>query len=332
MSEQLLMIFGNKNLPEGTPERPLVTFAVFAYNQEKYIREAVEGAFTQTYSPLEIILSDDASTDETFEIIQKMASEYNGPHRILIRKSYENQGVLRHVLEVFHLSSGKYVVCAAGDDISMPSRTEILVDTFMKSTNGVVALYSNSYIIDEKGVVGNFFILRRQSQIHGATAAYDKIFFTDISVPKKKLMLEDKFFSLLITLSNRRFVYIDMPLVFYRQTSSSLANFKKDDKFLLNLRRQCKMNVDTLLCIVELCKKDKMLSKRLNMLAWEINSMLEFSENNRKNLSWSTVFFAFLRARWTIPLIFVSGNAMQKYLAVIINFLHNTARAFFMKF
>ena len=44
-----------------TAARPLVTFALFAYNQEKYIREAVEGAFSQTYEPLEIILSDDYS-------------------------------------------------------------------------------------------------------------------------------------------------------------------------------------------------------------------------------------------------------------------------------
>jgi len=43
-----------------------VTFALFAYNQEKYIREEVEGAFSQTYQPLEIIWSDDCSSDRTF--------------------------------------------------------------------------------------------------------------------------------------------------------------------------------------------------------------------------------------------------------------------------
>ena len=57
-------------------ERPLVTFALFAYNQERYIREAVEGAFAQTYEPLEIILSDDCSTDRTFEIMQEMVANY----------------------------------------------------------------------------------------------------------------------------------------------------------------------------------------------------------------------------------------------------------------
>jgi hypothetical protein len=38
-------------MPDNVTDRPLVTFALFAYNQEKYIREAVVGAFAQTYEP-----------------------------------------------------------------------------------------------------------------------------------------------------------------------------------------------------------------------------------------------------------------------------------------
>ena len=49
--------------------RPLITFALMAYNQEQLIEEAVAGALAQTYSPLEIILSDDCSTDRTFSIM-----------------------------------------------------------------------------------------------------------------------------------------------------------------------------------------------------------------------------------------------------------------------
>ena len=41
-----------EEMPDNATDRPLVTFALFAYNQEDYIREAVEGAFAQTYEPL----------------------------------------------------------------------------------------------------------------------------------------------------------------------------------------------------------------------------------------------------------------------------------------
>jgi glycosyltransferase involved in cell wall biosynthesis len=44
----------------------------------------VEGAFSQTYSPLEIILSDDCSSDRTFEIMEEMAREYQGPHLVKV--------------------------------------------------------------------------------------------------------------------------------------------------------------------------------------------------------------------------------------------------------
>ncbi len=44
-----------EEMPDNKTDRPLVTFAISAYNQEKFIHEAVEVAFAQTYEPLEII-------------------------------------------------------------------------------------------------------------------------------------------------------------------------------------------------------------------------------------------------------------------------------------
>ncbi len=52
----------------------LVTFALFSYNQERFIREALRGALAQTYSPLQIVISDDCSQDRTFKIIQEQAA------------------------------------------------------------------------------------------------------------------------------------------------------------------------------------------------------------------------------------------------------------------
>ncbi len=51
--------------------KPLVTFMLRTYNHERFIREAVRSALTQTYSPLQVVISDDCSQDRTFEIIQE---------------------------------------------------------------------------------------------------------------------------------------------------------------------------------------------------------------------------------------------------------------------
>ncbi len=72
-------------MTENNPDRPLLTFILLAYNQERYIAEAVEGALGQTYSPLEIILSDDCSGDRTFELMKEAADEYRGPHEVIVR-------------------------------------------------------------------------------------------------------------------------------------------------------------------------------------------------------------------------------------------------------
>ena len=51
----------------------LVTLVVMAWNQETMLREVIECAFAQTYQPLEILLSDDASPDGSFGLMQDMA-------------------------------------------------------------------------------------------------------------------------------------------------------------------------------------------------------------------------------------------------------------------
>jgi len=132
-------------------EKPLVTFALFAYNQEKYIREAVEAAFAQTYSPLQIILSDDCSPDSTFEIMKQMAAEYKGAHEIVLNKNERNIGIGLHVNKMIALAKGDYIIAAAGDDISVPKRTEILAEYFEKN-NGCYSVFSNVVVIDDAGL------------------------------------------------------------------------------------------------------------------------------------------------------------------------------------
>ena len=53
---------------------PLISFAVICYRQERFIAEAVLSALTQTYSPLEIIISDDCSPDATFDVVREIVS------------------------------------------------------------------------------------------------------------------------------------------------------------------------------------------------------------------------------------------------------------------
>jgi glycosyltransferase involved in cell wall biosynthesis len=114
---------GVKTSAHEQKERPLITFSLIAYNQEQFIRAAVEGAFSQTYSPLEIILSDDCSKDHTFDIMKQMTDAYKGPHKIILNRNEKNLGMGRHFSKTMKLATGEIIELADGDDISLPERT-----------------------------------------------------------------------------------------------------------------------------------------------------------------------------------------------------------------
>lgn len=129
----------------------MLSFILLSYNQEKFIREAVEAAFAQTYSPLEIILSDDCSGDNTFKIMSELASNYRGPHQIILNKNETNLGIGRNVEKCFKMAKGEWIVGAAGDDISLPSRCEILWNAVNEKSAGIYAVASDCETIDENG-------------------------------------------------------------------------------------------------------------------------------------------------------------------------------------
>ena len=225
-------------------DKKRVTFALFAYNQEKYIRQAIEGAFSQTYEPLEIILSDDYSSDKTFEIIDEMAAKYVGPHRVIARQSQSNRGLVKHIRDVVEISTGHIVVVAAGDDISFSQRTTALVSLIEKEGSEFAASnychigvdgeikdesisndYSTNYICKVINADPNYFA-------NGATAAYKKSFLVSAfasasdTVNRGNIYNEDVFFAAYAVATNSfPSNYNKDPLIAYRINASSLSNF-----------------------------------------------------------------------------------------------------------
>ena len=149
----------NDMLDNDTKDRnPLVTFALFAYNQEKYIAAAVDGALAQSYSPLEIILSDDCSTDRTFEIMQAKVSNYDGPHKIVLIRNNSNMGFGPHVFSVARTGLGRLLIAAAGDDVSKENRVQEIVKKWVETKCSAFTTDEEHY--DESGVSQGYF--RRQ--------------------------------------------------------------------------------------------------------------------------------------------------------------------------
>lgn len=221
---------------------PFVTFAVLTFNQEKFVRSALEGALSQTYEPMEIILSDDCSTDNTFEIMQSMLRDYSGNKLVTLRQTKSNSGTLLNVGEVAKVARGELLVLAAGDDLSKPQRTSTLVNAWQNS--GAWGLSSKFDSIDEQGnlidrdqsatllslpsyPLRQYFSSRKDEVkfTHGATSAYDMRLFDFLELqPDDYILSEDGALSVLINLLNKDITFVDDSLVCYRQSQQSLTN------------------------------------------------------------------------------------------------------------
>lgn len=208
--------------------RPLVTFVLFAFNQEKYIREAVEGAMAQTYRPLQIILSDDCSTDKTFSIMEEMVAAYAGPNEILLNRNVENMGIGGHINHVFNLCKGTLIVVAAGDDVSKSERTEAIYQSWVAEGRPICSLYSKALEIDEsgksQGSVGrawnselplNTMIAKMMPGVLGCTHAFHRSIFDVFGSMLPGSVYEDRILPFRSQLLGR-VIFINSQLVKYR--------------------------------------------------------------------------------------------------------------------
>ncbi|CAB3721189.1 glycosyltransferase family 2 protein [Paraburkholderia rhynchosiae] len=134
-------------------ERPLVSILLIAYNQQQQIADAVQGALAQTYQPLEIIVSDDASSDATFAAIEAAVAGYNGAHRVVVRHNAANQGISAHLSQLAQMANGELLFVAAGDDISTPDRCERVVDFWLAHDRRPDLIAADLADMDEAGHV-----------------------------------------------------------------------------------------------------------------------------------------------------------------------------------
>ena len=133
---------------------PLISVALMTYNQEKYVGEALLSVLNQTYNNLEIIVSDDCSRDGTWDVVVSMIDRYRregGRHsNIILNRNQANLGVAKHFEVILSKCRGEFVVCQAGDDVSLPERVQSIVDALKDNPRATIILHE-AISIDENG-------------------------------------------------------------------------------------------------------------------------------------------------------------------------------------
>jgi hypothetical protein len=129
---------------------PRVSLGVPLYNAERYLEGCLDALLSQDYPDFEIIISDNASTDRTWEICQRYAAQDG---RILLYRNPRNFGGHVNYARVVELARGELFKWVAYDDICLPSYVSTCVAALDAAGPDAVLAYPRTVLIDEAGEV-----------------------------------------------------------------------------------------------------------------------------------------------------------------------------------
>ena len=101
---------------------PKVSIIMGIYNCADTLDEAIESILQQTYTDWEMIMCDDASSDQTYECAQKYVEK--DPNKFILLRNEKNLGLNETLNKCLKIAKGEYVARMDGDDISLPTRFE----------------------------------------------------------------------------------------------------------------------------------------------------------------------------------------------------------------
>lgn len=148
----------------GKYEQPLITILIITYNSAKYIIETLESAKAQIYQNIELIISDDCSTDNTIEICNEWIDQNKGRFvRTEIITTPKNTGIAANCNRGLAVAKGVWVKYIAGDDTLAPTCIFDFISFVNSKEEEVVAVYGNMKLYNNTMVPSSFLQLKDYS-------------------------------------------------------------------------------------------------------------------------------------------------------------------------
>src|SRR5215467_1200932 len=104
--------------------KPLVSVIMIFLDAEKFIQEAIESVFAQTYANWELLLVDDGSTDASSEMALRYAEQYPTKVRYLEHEGHQNRGMSASRNRGINNARGEYIAFLDADDVWLPLKLE----------------------------------------------------------------------------------------------------------------------------------------------------------------------------------------------------------------
>lgn len=220
----------------------LVTVGVALYNHEKYIIKCLESVINQSYCNIELIVIDDGSPDNSYNIAKQYIDSVKTEKKIII-KTRPNKGMCNTLNEIANMAKGEYISFLGSDDYWAPNKIEAHVD-FLKKNKDLALVHSNSYIVDDSNNItskidfsnkrnsGNIFndIVYGKGGINTPSHLYRTTVYKKIGYYDASLKFEDTDFWLRLT-KEFSIGFINEYHSYYRWHGENLSDSKNKLKF-----------------------------------------------------------------------------------------------------
>lgn len=132
-----------------SPATPLVSIVVPSFNQGRFIRETLESCFAQDYRPLEVLVIDGGSTDETLSILREMTVPE------LDWSSERDRGVVDAVNKGLARAHGEVITIQSSDDVFLPGAVSVAVEALQKNPDVAFVYGDVDYIDADSAIIGS---------------------------------------------------------------------------------------------------------------------------------------------------------------------------------
>lgn len=129
-----------------------ISVAMTTYKSSRFVREQLESIFRQTYLPDEIIICDDASPDDTVEVLEEIIRLAPKSIQIKVYKNLRNVGHVKNFENCFTKCSGDIICLCDADDIWERNKIEVVASEFELNPEIVLAFH-DAVIINSTGTV-----------------------------------------------------------------------------------------------------------------------------------------------------------------------------------
>jgi alpha-1,3-rhamnosyltransferase len=228
---------------------PLVSIVVISYNASAYVLETLHSAWQQTYQKVELIISDDGSTDDTVALCTDWLKQYGARfHRTELITSHTNTGTSKNANRGMKVARGIWIKIIAADDVLRPTCLEQYMQ-FIESNHAMkaccsaqtpfVSVWKPENYRDDKTYQDNYFFqpsLSARQQFLTALFQYSipsPTFFINRNLlehigfyDEEMRIIEDMALYFRVLLSGEKIYYLPHPTVYYREHPASSTKTK----------------------------------------------------------------------------------------------------------